>query len=66
MELENVLETLIDRNTLATVFEAIANVCHGKAEHLKANWQDSWGEKAWTDLGIKTEKLSELAKKHWF
>jgi beta-xylosidase len=46
----NLLENLIDQHGLADVLKAIAVICHEKAEHIQANWQDEslaeWWDKA--------------------
>jgi hypothetical protein len=45
------LEALIDASTLAIVLDALADVCHAKAEHLTSNWQDSTSARHWSDMG---------------
>ena len=45
--LETTLEGLIDQHTLQAVLEAVEQVCHGKAEHLRANWQDEASARHW-------------------
>jgi hypothetical protein len=49
------LEKLVDASTLATVLEALAEVCHEKAEHLRVNWQDSGMAVAWTRAGNRIQ-----------
>jgi hypothetical protein len=34
------LEDMIDNHSLATVLDAIADICQQKADHLRENWQD--------------------------
>lgn len=43
----NDLETLVDATSLADVLEALAEIANGKAEHLRANWQDTQGASLW-------------------
>jgi hypothetical protein len=50
--LENDLEALIDAHGLYAVTTALANICHGKSEHLAANWQDAPAAKRWTRAAI--------------
>lgn len=46
-ELCDALEALVDANNLSDVLAALAEVCDGKAEHLRSNWQDEPAAKAW-------------------
>ena len=41
------LEALIDADDLKSVLETIADICGGKAEHLRANWQDPVAGSNW-------------------
>ncbi len=41
------LETLIDNCGLDNLIEAISDICTGKAEHLRSNWQDDSTAKTW-------------------
>jgi len=34
------LESMIDSNSLASVLEAISEICNAKEEHIRSNWQD--------------------------
>jgi hypothetical protein len=47
-ELENQLETLVDRFGLKTVVDRLANVCWEKADHLRSNWGDKVLAKDWS------------------
>jgi hypothetical protein len=47
-QLIETLEDLVDRNGLYAVTAALELVCHEKAEHFAANWQDDVGAKRWT------------------
>jgi hypothetical protein len=40
-DLESILEDLVDSTSVPDVLEALANVCHEKADHLRSDWQDS-------------------------
>lgn len=52
------LEVLIDAHGLSKVLEALATICHGKAEHLESNWQDAITAKAWTRAAGMLETVS--------
>jgi hypothetical protein len=42
------LETEIDECGLELVLDAIAEICHGKADHVASAWQDREMARAWT------------------
>jgi hypothetical protein len=46
-DLEAQLESLVDQTSLLSVLETLTDICHGKAEHLRSNWQDNTAAKAW-------------------
>lgn len=54
------LEEMIDGTSVGQLLEAIADICHEKAEHVATNWQDYDLEKLWTRCGTK---ISALASK---
>jgi hypothetical protein len=43
-----VLEGIVDRAGLRNVLFALEHICHAKAQHLEANWQDATSAKVWT------------------
>ncbi len=45
------LESMIDRHGLTHVLIGLGLVCHEKAEHLRANWQDRESAKQWYRAG---------------
>ena len=47
-----VLETMIDSVGLAEVINTLADICFGKAEHLRNNWQDKTTAELWDRAGI--------------
>jgi hypothetical protein len=56
--LEMALEQILDQSRLTDVLNALAAICHGKAEHLRANWQDAGAGRAWDRAA---DRLAELA-----
>lgn len=56
-ELQNNIEALIDKNTLAEVIEALETICYLKSQHLIENWQDAQTSKVWARAGKKLGKL---------
>lgn len=53
------LEALIDRYTVSGTLEAVAEICHEKAEHIASNWQDVRTAKTWTAVALKINTLSQ-------
>jgi hypothetical protein len=41
------LEELIDRAGLGHILAALTTICHGKADHVRSNWQDHALARAW-------------------
>lgn len=54
---KHLLEALVDRMSLSVVLEALAEVCHEKAEHLRSEWQDSLTASWWDDKGNRIERV---------
>lgn len=50
-ELAEQVERLVDATTLSAVLRALTEVCRGKAEHLRANWQDEATARSWDYAG---------------
>lgn len=51
------LEQMIDATSLEDVIEALAQICHEKADHVQSTWQDSNLAKQWTKRAQKLEKV---------
>ena len=51
------LECLIDKHSLSTVVQAIAEICWEKVEHARSTWQDEQTAKCWTRLGNRLNEL---------
>lgn len=52
-------EAFVDANGLPAALQELANVCHTKAEHLRANWQDKALAKTWDKAGDRIERAAE-------
>lgn len=57
------LESLIDKHTLEGVLSAAAEICGGKAEHVRVNWQDYHLAKDWSRLAARIEAAVVSAAK---
>src|SRR5262249_15243398 len=53
------LEAMVDRVGLRNVLYALEHICHEKADHLRANWQDSRTAKAWTKEALRLQKSAD-------
>lgn len=51
IKLQEVLERCVDRTSLKIVLDALADICHEKAEHVRVNWQDATLGSAWESAG---------------
>jgi hypothetical protein len=51
------LEQLIDRTNAATVLDAIAEICAGKALHIQENWQDEKTARPWERASTAVTRL---------
>jgi hypothetical protein len=56
-EMGETLERLIDESGLVAVLEALATVCHEKADHVQSNWRDSSLDRCWRACGRRIETL---------
>jgi hypothetical protein len=54
---DGIVEDLIDRLTLRGLLDLVAQVCHEKADHLRANWQDEDAGKAWMRASLRLEEV---------
>jgi hypothetical protein len=53
------IESLIDDSSLTDVLTAIELVCLEKAEHLRANWQDTDAAKSWESDAKQVYKATQ-------
>ena len=51
------LEKLLDRHGMETVLDALATICHEKAESISCNWQDSTTARAWRVAAMKLDHV---------
>ena len=55
------LESMVDTHGLLYVVQALENMCHEKAEHVRVNWQDNATAKAWERAARACYKDSQVA-----
>lgn len=63
--MENVteqLEAMIDRHGLLHVLTGLGLVCHEKADHIRANWQDKVTARAWDLDGNAIDRVAASLK----
>jgi hypothetical protein len=56
--MRSTLEEYVDQGTLGSLIDALAELCHEKAEHVLTNWQDKEMARSWTRDARKLEKIS--------
>lgn len=59
-EQQETLEGLVDRTSLQEVLEALGEMCHSKASHLRVNWQSYYEAREWEKVGRKLDSLSYI------
>jgi hypothetical protein len=57
-EYMEVLESFIDKLTLAAVLEMLERICHKKAENLRNNWDDEASAKLWEKAARQIENIN--------
>jgi len=56
--LEGAVEGLVDSYGLGAVLQALVSMCHGKADHLRSNWQDEHGARVWEKAARAIDKAT--------
>jgi hypothetical protein len=51
--LANELEEFIDQHSIATVIDALREICYGKSAHVMTNWQDKNLSRQWDRVANK-------------
>lgn len=59
LALQDTLEKLIDKHSLKDVLHNLTQVCYGKAEHLRENWQDQDAAKKWESAGLTISRTAD-------
>jgi len=62
-ELKEKIEAIVDATSVREVLDALEEVCHEKAEHVRSNWQDEGLAIAWNLAGkYVTHGVNKLPK----
>lgn len=61
-QFEDIVEGLIDQVGLTTFLRTVESVCHSKAAHLEANWQDKVRARLWSRVASKLDKVTAHAE----
>ena len=59
---EQEVEDYIDKHGMTHLLVMIENICYGKAEHARHNWQDKILARAW-EKGAR--HVNTLAREEW-
>jgi hypothetical protein len=58
--IQTALEVLVDMIGVRSTLDLLAEVCHDKAEHIRANWQDKHTTAAWTQAAARVKQCSVM------
>lgn len=53
------LERIVDKASLCTVLNTLAQIAFAKADHIERNWQDTGLARRWNRTGDKLDKLAD-------
>lgn len=56
------LEALVDKTSLRQVITALVEISHGKASHIRENWQDRPTAAPWDQAGNELSRVEERLK----
>lgn len=54
---KDTLESILDRYTLETILDVLAQICHEKSDHVLSTWQNKTLSKKWLVAGIKLDHV---------
>ena len=57
--IEEKIEAIIDASSANYVLNCMVQIAWGKAEHLRANWQDELAAKEWEKFAGKLETFAD-------
>jgi len=57
-KIDDALEALVDKASLGDIITALEDICYGKADHLRSNWQDEAAAKDWEKAGKALDRLT--------
>ena len=61
MGIEADMEEFIDAYGITSLFDVIADIANGKADHLREHWQDETAARDWSKVVAKIDLLSTSA-----
>lgn len=56
--LEETLERMVDERSMRVVLDTLVEICHGKAEHILANWGRVAQARDWKNFAFKLDDVS--------
>lgn len=59
---QQVIEAIIDKESLEIVAAYLVAICQDKAEHLTCAWQDPASAKRWLQMANRFEKIEKDAE----
>lgn len=64
-EQQDQIEGIIDNTDIEALLNGIADICYGKGEHLRSNWQDEYSAKKWEMAAKQVEKVATAIVNKW-
>lgn len=58
-ETKDIIEKIIDENSLLETINAISEICYLKEDHVRSNWQDENLAKEWSKCGKEISKIAD-------
>ena len=62
-EISDILEKIVDQETLAFTIACLGNICSEKSEHILTTWQDEHTAKNWDRVCIQLARLALSTEK---
>jgi hypothetical protein len=57
IDINNILESEIDKSSVVAILEELTEICYGKSAHLRENWQDNSASSDWDKTGGFIESI---------
>ncbi len=63
MKTKDLLEQLLDKETVQSIAEDLAQICFDKDQHVSENWQDAALATLWNEFGNRFDEIASEARK---
>jgi hypothetical protein len=59
-QIQDQLEMLLDKSSVAAILEVLSNICAEKADHIQTNWQDGGLATEWREMSDKLQNVFDI------